>query len=136
MNSGRFAISVHILTLLATSEEEWTASEYLAGSININPVLVRKELINLREHGLIRSKEGKAGGSSLNKSPEAILMSDVYDAVKQKDLLGKGINLPNPDCPIGRKINNHLDTLYEDAERVLIASLAKTTLADFCKKFQ
>ena len=135
MNNGRFAISVHILSLLATAEDEWASSEYLAGSININPVLVRKELGNLRAHKLVQSKEGKAGGSKLMKPSTEILMSDIYEAVRQKDLLGKGINLPNPACPVGRKINDHLDGLYEDSERALIASLAKTTLAEFCEKF-
>lgn len=135
MNNGKFAISVHILTLLATAKEEWTSSEYLAGSININPVMVRKELINLREYGLVNSKEGKSGGSKLGKSPDAILMSDIYEAVRQNELLGKGRNIPNPDCPIGRKINDHLDSLYEESERALVNSLAKTTLTDFCKKF-
>ncbi|WP_353719682.1 Rrf2 family transcriptional regulator [Dyadobacter sp. 676] len=135
MNSGRFAISVHILTLLAVSDEEWTSSEYLAGSININPVLVRKELGNLREKGLVTSKEGKSGGSRLAKPADRIVMSEVYEAVKQKDLLGKGINSPNPACPVGRKINDHLDSLYEDAEKTLLASLGKVSLAEFCKKF-
>ncbi|WP_221392265.1 Rrf2 family transcriptional regulator [Dyadobacter sp. NIV53] len=135
MNNSKFAISVHILTLLATAEEEWMSSEYLAGSININPVMVRKELINLRESGLVTSKEGKSGGSKLGKSPDAILMSHVYEAVRQTELLGKGRNSLNPHCPVGRKINEHLDSLYEESERALITSLAKTTLADFCKKF-
>jgi DNA-binding IscR family transcriptional regulator len=135
MNNGRFAISVHILTLLAFSEDEWTSSEFLAGSININPVLVRKELSNLRDHGLVVSKEGKAGGSKLAKPSEHILMSEVYAAVKQKDLLGKGINSPNPDCVIGQKINNQLDGLYDDAEKTLLLGLSKTSLADFCLKF-
>ena len=135
MNNGKFAISVHILTLLATRGEEWTSSDYLAGSININPVLVRKELINLREYGLVRSKEGKSGGSRLNKAPDQILMSEIYEAVRQKDLLGKGINFPNPACPIGRNINNHLDDLYEESERALVSSLATITLSDFCSKF-
>jgi len=135
MNSGRFAISVHILTLLTFSEEEWTSSEYLAGSININPVLVRKELGNLRERGLVLSKEGKSGGSRLAKAADQIFMSEVYEAVKQKDLLGKGINSPNPACAVGRKINDHLDSLYDDAEKNLLASLGKVSLAAFCKKF-
>lgn len=135
MNSGRFAISVHILTLLTFSDEEWTSSEYLAGSININPVLVRKELSNLRDRGLVLSKEGKSGGSRLAKSAEQIFMSEVYAAVKQKDLLGKGINSPNPDCPVGKMINNHLDGLYNEAEQTLLASLSKVSLAEFCKKF-
>ncbi len=135
MNSGRFAISVHILTLLTFSEDEWTSSEYLAGSININPVLVRKELSNLRERGLVLSKEGKSGGSKLAKPADQIFMSEVYGAVKQKDLLGKGINSPNPACPVGRMINDHLDSLYHDAEKTLLASLGKVSLAEFCEKF-
>lgn len=135
MNSGRFAISVHILTLLTFAEDEWTSSEYLAGSININPVLVRKELSNLREHGLVLSKEGKSGGSKLAKPAGQIFMSEVYEAVKQKDLLGKGINSPNPTCLVGRKINDHLDSLYADAEKTLLASLGKVSLAEFCGKF-
>jgi len=135
MTNGKFAISVHILTLLASSQEEWTSSGYLAGSININPVLVRKELSNLRAHGIVDSKEGKAGGSRLAKSAEKILMSDVYEAVRGKDLLGKGVNFPNPACTIGRQINAHLDELYEEWEKALIASLAHTTLSDFCKRF-
>jgi Rrf2 family protein len=135
MNNGRFAISVHILTLLADAEEEWISSEYLSGSININPVLVRKELSNLREHGLVISKEGKSGGNRLAKSPEQIFMSDVYKAVKQKDLLGKSINSPNPKCDVGKEINKHLDNLYEDAEQALLQSLSKKSLSDFHKQF-
>lgn len=59
--TGRFAISMHILTLLAKANGEWLPSDLLAGSININPVLVRKELINLRNKGLVVSREGKYG---------------------------------------------------------------------------
>lgn len=135
MNNGRFAISVHILTLLAMVEEEWISSDYLAGSININPVLVRKELGNLRANGLVKSKEGKAGGSKLSKPADEILMSDIYEAVRLNELLGKGVNLPNPACPVGRDINVHLDSLYEESERALVASLAQTKLSEFCQKF-
>ena len=135
MNSGKFAISVHILTLLATSEDEWTPSEYLAGSININPVLVRKELVNLRNHGLVISKEGKSGGSTLAKPAELIAMSDIYEAVREKQFLGKSINDPNPACTIGRQINEHLDHLYTESERALLRSLENITLAKFLKKF-
>jgi len=135
MNNGRFAISVHILTLLADAKDAWVSSEYLSGSININPVLVRKELGNLRDHGLVISKEGKSGGNRLAKSPEQIFMSDVYKAVKQKDLLGKSINAPNPKCEVGKVINKHLDSLYEEAEQALLLSLGKKSLSDFHQQF-
>ncbi|MFC3160874.1 hypothetical protein ACFOEQ_22685 [Chryseobacterium arachidis] len=44
MNNTRFATAIHIMTLLAESPQEWLTSEWMAGSININPVIVRKEL--------------------------------------------------------------------------------------------
>lgn len=136
MGNSRFAISLHILTLLAEMGEELRSSEWLAGSININPVLVRKELSNLRNHGLIESKEGKSGGSTLAKPASKILLSDIYEAVRTEYILGQSKNDPNPDCRIGRQINRHLDSLYEEVENDLIKKLGKKTLAEFCKQFK
>jgi len=135
MSNSRFSISLHILTLLAYSEEELQSSEYLAGSININPVLVRKEISNLKKQGLVQSKEGKAGGFSLGKPAKQILLSDIYRAVQQTPLLGQQKNKPNPKCTVGKQINKHLDDLFADAEDALVKRLGKTTLADFTKKF-
>ncbi|HVI45814.1 MAG TPA: Rrf2 family transcriptional regulator [Chitinophaga sp.] len=135
MNNGRFPISLHILTLLARAEGTLLSSDYIAGSININPVLVRKEVSNLRNHGLIESKEGKNGGATLAKPAASILLSDIYNAIKQSSLLGNSRNLPNPDCEVGRQINKHLDDLYEDLENTLLHKLGKMTLADFSIQF-
>jgi len=136
MNSSRFPISLHILTLLADAKGAVLSSEYLAGSININPVLVRKEIINLRKHGFVNSKEGKGGGSYLAKSASEINLGNVYQALKPVNILGQSKNEPNPKCPIGKQINQHLNTLYSDAENALIANLSKQTLADFTLKFK
>ncbi|GEP90327.1 Rrf2 family protein [Chitinophaga terrae (ex Kim and Jung 2007)] len=135
MNNGRFPISLHILTLLASDDNGLKSSDYLAGSININPVLVRKELSNLRKHGIIESKEGKNGGATLARPAGKILLSEVYHAVQQSSLLGNSKNKPNPECPIGRQINQHLDNLYDELEGVLLQKLADMTLEDFVKQF-
>lgn len=135
MSTGQFPISLHILTLLCHGHGELLSSEYIAGSININPVLVRKEISNLRKHGLVETKEGKNGGSYLAKPAEKIVLSEVYQAVKTTSFLGQSKNSPNPDCPVGKQINQHLDKLYNEAENALIANLEGVTLADFCAKF-
>jgi Rrf2 family protein len=134
MNNGRFATALHILTLLARQEQELLSSEYIAGSININPVLVRKEISNLRNYGLIQSREGKNGGSSLAKPAAKILLSDIYKAVRQTALLGRS-NDPNPNCPVGKNINTHIQNLYEEAEEALTRKLGTLTLADFTNRF-
>lgn len=136
MNNSRFAISLHILVLLEKAQEELTSSEYLAGSININPVLVRKELINLRNHGFVGTKEGKNGGTYLSKPADSISLADVYLAVRQETLLGVAKNTPNPNCPVGRDINTHLNALYSSTEQVLINSLSEKSLAAFSREFK
>ncbi len=134
MNNLRFATSLHILSLLALQDGELLSSEYIAGSININPAVVRKEISNLRDHGLIESKEGKGGGSTLAKPAGKIWLSDIYNAVRQAPILGRS-NEPNPECIIGRQINKHLQVLYADAEDALVARLRKTQLSEFIKQF-
>ncbi|OCX52913.1 Rrf2 family transcriptional regulator [Mucilaginibacter sp. PPCGB 2223] len=136
MNNSRFSTSVHILTLLANAAKgEVLTSDYLAGSININPVLVRKELINLRKHGLVESREGKNGGVYLNKPADSICLSEVYQAVQSTPILGKAKNKPNPACPVGRQIGAHLENLYAGAEQALIQQLGNTTLQQFVDQF-
>jgi len=136
MNSSRFSISLHILTLLDEAKGTLVSSEYLAGSININPVLVRKEIMNLRKHGFVDSKEGKGGGSFLATNASNINLGAVYKAVNNSNILGQSKNEPNPKCPIGKQINQHLNTLYNDAEKALIENLSNQTLADFALKFK
>ena len=134
MNNAKFATALHILTLLDLSEGERLSSEWIAGSINLNPALVRKEISNLRKLGFISSKEGNGGGCTLARSSADILLSDIYKAVRQAPLLGR-TNTPNPSCSVGRQINQHLDELYIEAELSLTSKLEKKTLKEFSRKF-
>ena len=133
--NGRFPIAIHILTLLDKANGELCSSDLIAGSININPALARKEISNLRNHGLIISKEGKNGGYVLAKGAKQITLADVYSAVKEHPVLGVAKNTPNPDCPVGKQINKNIDTLYADLDEVLLKKLSTTTLADFSDQF-
>ena len=135
MNNGRFAISLHILVLLDKAKGALLSSDYMAGSLNINPVLVRKELINLRENGFVTTKEGKNGGTTLARSPKDIRLGALYQCVRSNYLLGSHKNDPNPLCEVGREINQHLNSLYEDAERQLVEQLNQQSLANFSAKF-
>lgn len=134
MNNVRFATALHILTALQLQPGELLPSEYIAGSIGINAAVVRKEISNLRNFGFIESKEGKGGGSTLAKPAEEILLSDIYQAVRQGSVLGKANN-PNPACPIGKQINQKLDNLYAEVEESLVQKLGKKTLAQFAAQF-
>jgi Rrf2 family protein len=133
--NGQFQIAIHILTLLNKANDELLSSDYIAGSININPALLRKEISNLRNNGLVISKEGKNGGYSLGKAAQHIRLSDIYQSVKQQSILGQAKNLPNPDCPVGKQINSHLNSLFTEMENTLLKKLGTITLAEFSNKF-
>lgn len=136
MNNTRFATAIHILTLLAAQPGEWLNSDYIAGSIHVNPVIVRKELIFLNEAGLVISKKGKEGGVQLAKASSKISLADIYHAVKNTEVLGKKNLNPNPQCPIGRQINDKLTLLFLETDHLVSSALTKKTLADFGKQFK
>lgn len=134
MNNTRFATALHILTLLADSEGEWLSSEWIAGSINVNPVVVRRELSVLIDAGLVTSRKGKTGGSTLAKKSSDITMDSIYLAVKNSDVLGKR-NKPNPKCPIGKDINEKLDGLFGSIDQSVLDELKGKTLESFVSEF-
>ena len=127
--SSRFATAVHILTLLAVEDEART-SEYVAGSVNTNPVVIRRLLRMLAEAGLVSSSPGSAGGSRLARSASKITLLDAYAAVESGGLFGEHSQQPNPKCPVGRNIVELLAPRMEAAEKAAAASLKKTTIAD------
>jgi Rrf2 family protein len=133
--NGRYPIALHILTLLSKTGQELISSEYIAGSININPALARKEISNLRNHGFIESKEGKGGGYSLAKAAKQITLADIYRAVKEPHVLGMAKNTPNPDCPIGKQINENIEELYNELDQAFLVKLESKTLEDFSNQF-
>ncbi|TSD67183.1 Rrf2 family transcriptional regulator [Inquilinus sp. KBS0705] len=132
--NGRFPTALHIMTLLCSADEQ-LSSEFLAGSINVNPVLVRKELSNLIKHQLVYSKAGKSGGYTLSKPAMQITLANIYTAVKSTAILGNAKNEPNPKCPVGKQINQHLDEINKQVDQSVMQKLGNTTLADFTNKF-
>ncbi|MCU7618875.1 Rrf2 family transcriptional regulator [Chryseobacterium sp. PBS4-4] len=135
MSNTRFATAVHIMTLLAKVPQEWLTSDWIAGSINVNPVIVRKELSELREAGLITSRLGKDGGTKLAKNADEIKISEIYAAVKNNEVLGKKNQKPNPACPVGKEINNHLSMLFEQTDLLVKNFLGDKSLQEFTDQF-
>jgi DNA-binding IscR family transcriptional regulator len=129
MINGRFAMAIHILSLLGV--EEGVSSEYIASNININPVTVRKELSSLRKANLIITKEGKHGGSYLACSPKKITLADVYKATYEEPLFKHSKNKPNPKCPMGNKIGLIMDEVNEMAEAALLKKLGSISIEQF-----
>ena len=135
MVSGKFAITIHILTLLTKFPDEYLSSEYIAGSMNLHPVLVRKEIANLKKNNIVESKEGKNGGTKLLKSATNISLDAIFKMTFETVTLGFSKNEPNPDCTVGKKINENLQNLYENINEKISLQLSGISLEDFSNKF-
>ena len=123
-------VATHVVTLLAYGKGEPMTSEYIAGSVNTNPVVVRRLLTALAAAGLVATQEGAGGGVRLAKSPKAISLRDVYCAVESDPLFSLHPSDPNPACPVGSTIQAALGITLDNAEVALRKSLASTTVAD------
>ena len=129
--TSRFTVAVHTLLVINTFQDKVkTTSEFIASSVNVNPVVIRRTMQSLKAAGMIDVKAG-SGGARLARRPEAITLFDVYSAVDsvEGDLFHFHEN-PNPACPVGRNIHAVLDVKLQEAQAALENRLKKTTLAD------
>ena len=130
---SKFTIGVHIITALDYFRDmDRVNSEFLAGSIGVNPVIVRTVISQLREAGIVQTQRGSSG-AELAKRLDEITLYDVYKAVGSVDA-EEGLfhfhEQPNPDCPVGRNIHKVLDRHLAEVQKAMEDSLKATTLAD------
>ncbi|WP_445491216.1 Rrf2 family transcriptional regulator [Niallia sp. 03133] len=132
--SSRFTVGVHILALIELNKDGISSSEFLAGSVNTNPTLIRKIMGMLKKAKLIEVQPGIAG-AKLAKAPSNINLLDVYkavDVVQDKELFSVHEN-PNSDCPVGRNIQDSITPVLSAAQLALEKVLGNVTIEDIIK---
>ena len=134
---SRFTIGVHIITAIDYFKDmDRVNSEFLAGSIGVNPVIVRTVISSLREAGIVQSRRGSSG-AELARPLDRITLYDVYMAVHSVDE-AEGLfhfhEQPNPDCPVGRNIHKALNPRLANAQKALEEELRCTTLAEIVEE--
>lgn len=127
--SSRLTVAVHILLCIEElGKSHKITSSFLAGSVNVNPVIIRKTIGQLKRAGLVQVKAG-VGGVSFAKKPEDISLWDVFKAVEaSKDNLFRFHENPNPECPVGRNIQAILGIQLDKIEELMKQEMKKTDL--------
>ncbi len=130
--SSRFTIAIHMMTCMETFKEEHKiTSDFLAASINVNPVIIRRILSQLKDAGLIEVKRG-TGGAVVRKPLDEITFLNIYRAVEciEENTLFHFHENPNPNCPVGKNIHNILDDKLHRVQAAMERELESITLAD------
>jgi Rrf2 family protein len=130
MKSCRFSFAVHVMAVLAIERDECCPSSRLAETVNTNPVVIRRLLLELQNAGLIKTRRGPQGGAVLSRSPERITLSQIQAAVEPQELFGMHPNPPSVECPVGRRIENVMEYIQRRATRSYTQELRKITLED------
>ena len=130
--TSRFTVALHIFTCVEVFKDEYkVTSDFLAGSINTNPVIIRKILTQLKNAGLIEVVRG-TGGITVTRPLSEITFFDVYQAiepVENGDLFHFHEN-PNPECPVGRNIHALLDQKLQAIQDAMEDEMKRYTIED------
>jgi len=134
MTNSRFAVAVHVLTLMAWSDDEPLKSEQVAESVNTNPVVIRRMLCELAQAKLVVSQSGSMGGSKLARKPGAITLLDVYRALESRGVFSLHRQPPSRRCPVGVNIEMVLGNVLEEVDSAVEQVLAEITIKDLVRR--
>lgn len=132
--SSRFTIATHILLCIAMFQNDRkVTSDFLAGSVNVNPVVVRNVLRCLSSNGIVRIRPG-VGGAYLAGPPENITLLDVFRAVEKEQTLFHFHQDPNPQCPVGRTIHSVMDDKIETMQSAMESVMKDITIGELLEE--
>jgi len=134
--NSRFAVAVHVMTLMAWSGEESLKSDQVADSVNTNPVVIRRMLCELAEAGLVVSQTGSLGGSRLAGDPSKTTLLDIYQALDNRGVFSLHRQPPSQDCPVGVNIETVLGEVLSEVDSAVEAVLAKITISDVVQRLK
>lgn len=135
--TSRFTIAIHSIALIECNKDMKVTSNIIAGSTNVNPVIVRGVLSQLKEAGIVNIRQG-ASGITLAKPLDTITFYDIYkavDSVKDEGLFHFHEH-PNPDCPVGRNIHAATDCRLSQIQTSMENEMKQIKLSDVIEDVQ
>lgn len=130
--SSRFTIAVHALLCIELfKSDRKVTSDFIASSVNVNPVIIRRLLQQLKKAGIVRVIRG-SGGTDIARPLQEITLLDIYNAVECVDEEGlfHFHESPNQLCPVGRSIHAVLDAKLDDIQAAMEKEMGSVTMQD------
>lgn len=125
-------MAAHLLGILAYAQREGQGllgSGELAKRMGASPVVLRRTLTKLQKAGLVETKRGAGGGSSLAQPAAQITLKDAYLALGEtRGVIGR-MNAPTGDhCGISPVLSVILERHFESAEEALLSRLEQASI--------
>lgn len=130
--SSRFTIAIHILICIEIfKDERKITSEFLASSVNVNPVVIRRLLQQLKAGKIVNVTRG-SGGAKIAKPINEVTLLDIYNAVEcvEDGELFHFHENPNNLCPVGKNIRKIINPKLDLIQQTMENEMKSITLAD------
>jgi DNA-binding IscR family transcriptional regulator len=101
----------------------------MAKAMDTNPVVIRRVMAGLRDHGYVQSEKGHGGGWVLSCDLAKVTLRDIYTALGAPSLLAIGNRTESPGCIVEQAVNAALGKSFDAAEALLLERLGEVTLA-------
>lgn len=131
----QFSIAVHALAAIAHYERAFT-SEILAGSVNANPVFVKRILAKLSKANLVKAAVGKSGGYDLSRSPKSVSLLDIYSAVNPPSAFAIHTYAKSKGCVVSSNIKEVMGEVLVGTKKSVEDDLRRISLADVVSKIR
>jgi len=122
-----FAIGLHIVGFLAANKGELVSSAVMAKSFGTSPVVLRRVLSRLNQAGLVETRRGANGGSTLAREAERINLKEVYESACAAPELF--VRHPEGSEATSRILGGYINEIYDKAEQEMLRHLEAKSVA-------
>jgi DNA-binding IscR family transcriptional regulator len=117
--SGRFALSLKVLTVLAAKPAEMMTSAVIAEELGESAVMVRRTFLLLHKAGWVVQRKGPNGGAQLKVGAKQIGLGDLFEAATGDWLAGA---------------DQTTEPLLKKVRQAAIEAMNETTVAQVLKR--
>ena len=122
-----------MLCVIAYRGERGSNAEIVARSLDTNPVVVRRMLKKMEQHGLVQIRPGKDGGVQLALRPSEINLEQIYKAVEEETAVFALRQSGNPECAVDTRMRDLLSPIFAATDSAVGRTLRRTTLSSLVK---
>lgn len=131
--NSRLTTAVHAVCWLELARRRGQpalTSTEIADSLGSHPVLVRRTLAPLRDHGLLEViGRGPGAGWRLTQPAAEVTLADLHAALTGQTPFALHPHEPKQTCPVGYGIRPVLNDVYAEVEAAIKTILADRTVA-------
>jgi|SRR5579862_3408021 Rrf2 family protein len=136
LKNVQFAVATHLMVVLAYRSGEEISSRLLADSVNADPTFVRKSLSKLAKAGLVVTRRGKAGASTLARPSVRITLLDIYRASGSPPAFASHSYPVESECIVSRNFKICMGSVLSEVQDGFERSLSRITLARLTRRVQ